>query len=297
MSNVLIGLFDFNHILILAFFFLFLWGAILLCKKKGEGFAKKFVLVLLWANFAVHFLKILNPFYYEHGWLILLFIAPNNLCSIMVLAAPFLFLFGKNLGKEYLVIMSILGGAIGLLFPTMPLNAGEKIQEFWTFLEMIRYCFCHEVLLISAALILYYRFHEINYRRLPMDGVMFLFALSVIFLNKLVFWKLLNPDPWYLFFDSEFENPSYVFGIPNRLLDQPILSFVQHAFIYPFLTYSLPNGTLAFIPILWIVPTLYLLLLPLLFVLVYLPIDRKRIRKDLLFLLHRRKKEPNEAGK
>ena len=292
-----ITLFDSNHLLMLFFPFLFVWGSLLFAFWRGERFARKFLLVILWANFALHFLRLLNPFYLSRGIKVLFYASPNNLCALLVLAAPFLFLYGKSLAKEYLVVMSIAGGVIALLFPSVPIDVGERIQEWWTFLEVLRYCLCHCFLLVSAFLILFFRFHEINYHRLPIDGLMFLGALALIFLNKLVFWKLLNPDPWYLFFDTEFENPSYIFGIPLRLNGNPVFAFIDKYLAWPFLTYSLPNGAKAYLPILWLIPTLYFVLLPLIFLLVYLPFDGRRLGKDLVFLFQRRKKETQGGEK
>ncbi|MBP5216402.1 MAG: hypothetical protein J6038_01035 [Bacilli bacterium] len=290
-------LFDSNHLLMIFSAILFGWAGALI----GKGFAKekchKIVLILLWCNFGLHFLRFLNPFYLNRGNVALFYASPNNFCAVLVLMAPFLFLYGKPLLKEYLVIMSILGGAIAFLFPSFPIDIGERIEEGWMFLECIRYCLSHDLLILSAAIILASGQHQLNYHRLPMDGVMFLGACLIIFLNKLLFWKLLNPEPWYVFFDSEFENPSYLFGIPTRLSGSPVFVFIDKAFAWPFLTYHLPNGAKAYLPILWLIPTLYLLLLPMLFLGLYLPLDGGRIKKDVAFLLKRRKKEPNREEK
>ncbi len=287
MSPVSVTYWGFLHFLIIAFFFLFAWAMLLLAKAKGKDFAKKLILALMWGNFAVHFLRQFTPYYFERWPFALYLSSALNLCAVLVLAAPFLFMFGNALLKEYLVIMSILGGAIALLFPTTPVELGARVGDFWTFLEMVRYCLCHYILIVTAMLMLYFGFHKLNYRRLPMEGVLFLGALTIIFLNKFAMWGLLKPDPAYMFFDSEFENPSYVFGIPNRLADNPILALILQVFVWPFLRYTLPNGATAYLPVVWIVPLLYLLLLPALFLVLYLPLDFKRIRSDCAFLIRK----------
>ena len=64
---------------------LLLW----LSKKKGPKWTDRFVFFMLWTNFALHFLKQLNPYYMAEFPFSLTRSSPENLCAVLVIAAVF----------------------------------------------------------------------------------------------------------------------------------------------------------------------------------------------------------------
>ena len=92
-------------------------------------------------------------------------------------------------------------------------------------------------------------------------------------------------------FDRDFEgNPAMALG-PSRAYDKASWAYYL---ITPLFQYKLPNGEMAFVPALWATFPLYLIAVPVVFLL-YLPFQYKQIKADLAFLKERRKK--NDQGK
>lgn len=75
---------------------------VLLCKSLGKRFANRLILLILWANFALHFLKQLSPFYLEDFPTSLSKSSFENLCSVLIVISPFLYLYGGKYGRDYL---------------------------------------------------------------------------------------------------------------------------------------------------------------------------------------------------
>ncbi|MBP5091837.1 MAG: hypothetical protein J6328_04705 [Bacilli bacterium] len=292
MAAVKLG--NFLYWLFIAFFLLFGFAAFYLSKRFGKRFAHRFILVMVWTNFAFHFLKQLNPAYmraWPEAWMRS---TPENLCAFLVMAAPFIYLWGNKYFKDYLVFFGFWSGVAAIMIPTGPMEVGLNIQTSEGLLEVLRYYFCHIPLSVTAVLMVAFDLHKLDYRRLWAMPLMIMSVFLIIFLDLLLFVSLglQKADPFWMMFDRNFYNPSMAMG-PTRPMD-PIVGWTYPVLAFPF-RFHLPNGELAFIPALWPVFYLYLIGVPFA-LLCYLPFEHRHMKEDLIALRLRAKNKQHERN-
>ena len=284
MNAVKIG--NFLYWLFVAFFLLFGFAAFYLSKRFGKRFAHRFILVMVWTNFAFHFLKQLNPAYIKAWPNALMRSSPENLCAFLVMAAPFIYLWGNQYFKDYLVFFGFWSGVAAILIPTVPMEVGTDIQTVEGLLEVVRYYFCHIPLSVTAVLMVAFELHKLDYRRLWAMPLMIMSVFLIIFLDLMLFTALgvQKAKHFWELFDRNFYNPSMAMG-PTRAVDKAL------GWSYPVMSpfqYNLPNGERAFIPVIWPIFYLYLWGVPFAF-LCYLPFEGEHMKGDFLAWRERRK--------
>lgn len=290
-----VQMFNFLHLLFLGVLVFSSLTAYFLCLRFGKEFARRFCLVLIWGNFAIHFLKQLSPSYIAEWPTGLIRSTPENLCALLITVSPFVYLSKNRYLKDYLVVVGLVSGVMAILIPTVPTGLGEKIQQSEGLLESIRYFACHVPLVLVGILSIAFDIHRPDYRRLWALPLLFMAAFLIIFLDDLVMAGigLLKPEPFYQLFSRDFYNPSLVFGVTSNW--DKVFSWAYY-WLIPFL-YHLPNGELAFVPVIWPLLALYFAVYPLFF-LAYMPFQHKRMKEDFLALRARfKEKRASSKGK
>ena len=250
----------------------------LLSKSLGKRFANRLILFILWANFALHFLKQLSPYYLEDFPTSLAKSSFENLCSVLIVISPFLYLFGGKYGRDYLYYIGAASCLVVLFGPTG--LDGVNLHSLEGYLEAFRFYACHAPLLFVGPCMCAAKIHELNYRRLWAIPFMFCLVQLLIFVNDMLLNLTLYSYPWDIFFSRYcgMSNASFTMG-PSAVLD-PVFGG-----IYPYLprclmTYIGKDGMLYFVPVLWLflpVAILTAILGPLF----ALPFDHTRIMADL----------------
>ena len=261
-----------NFFYFLAIFVLFVGtlGLTLLCRRQGKKFAKKLILTLLWLNFALHFAKQLLPSYISRWPVGLTDSAAPNLCAVLIIIAPFVFLFGNAYWKDYLYYIGMVSGILVYFVPTGAMRYEAYPQGFGDpeyFAEVLRFYFCHFPLVACSFLMVEQGFHKLDYHRLWALPLMFGIVLAIVALNSFFFGpilkvqgfphEILGPDGLLnrMGPHSEIANQSMAFG-PQPNMDKAL------SWIYPFLIPGLMtfviDGQLYFTPVIWIVPFVYI---------------------------------------
>ena len=226
----------------------------LLCRKKGKVFTEKLVLWLLWGNFALHFLKQLNPYYWEEFPFALSRSSMENLCAITILFGPFLYHFGGKYGRDFLYYIGVVSGIVALIFPTGAL--GRDPGNLKDFLEITRYYVCHCALIYAGILIVAGGLHESNYRRLVALPALFLAQEALVLFNSL-FLILIRFPGWPLEFAGAFARDSWVNQSmqvgPQAVMDGIFGPAYPYMFI-PGLQVIHTSEGLFFVPVLWLLP-------------------------------------------
>ncbi|MBE6127290.1 MAG: hypothetical protein E7182_04890 [Erysipelotrichaceae bacterium] len=275
------------------FFFIFLLfaltaGATFLCHRLGKKFAYRFISVILWANFALHFLKQFFPLYYKNWPYFLAESAFPNLCAFLIVVAPFVFHWGNKYFKDYLYFIGIISALVAYAVPTGPMRTDIHGVDYA--LELTRYYLCHAPLVTCGFLMVEQGFHRLDWRRSWAIPIMFSGVLAVTCLDQILYGPILklpgHPYEWVgehgilnrLSTGSGYANQSMQFG-PQSKVD-PFFSWLYPYLIPGLMTYRV-GGEIYFVPAIWIMPFIYLatfLIAPLM----TLPFEHKAMRMDVL---------------
>ena len=179
-----------NFLYILPFLILFalLFLACQLTARFGKKFSRRLILILLWSNFALHFLKQLNPYYYNRLPGSLFECTPLNFCAALIMMEPFIFLSKNKYMKDYAYYVGTLSSLAAYLFPGSPMTLDLSSVE--NFFEVVRYYSCHAPLLICGILMVRDGHHQIDYKRLWALPLIMVGVNLVIILDGLFFYAI-----------------------------------------------------------------------------------------------------------
>ena len=283
MVEVRIG--NFWYWLFLALLAAMTYLSYVLSRRMGPGFTRKFILTILWTNFALHFLKQLNPSYLADFPYSLKRSTPENLCALLIMVSPFIFLLGPNWAKDYMFFIGIVSGIGVYLNPTGALNM--PLDNANNLLEALRFYLCHAPLVICSVLMVTSGFHHLDYHRIWTIAVTFIGFQTVLFLNEffLKISGLIQMD-WAAFFSRSVRNGGLTFG-PYPSMDGS-LGALYPVLIPPFLMFTGEDGALTFVPVLWMIGPVVLIGLPLCF-LCYIPFEHRHMYLDYLTFKEKQK--------
>ena len=245
-------------------------------RKRSRRTQQTVVLVLLVVNTLQHLLKSwIYPQYFGMGFTLLS--TAYNVCAVLIMAAPFVLLWGNRFLKNFLFFI---GSAAGVGAIAMPYwYFGVPVQELgWRY---FRFYLCHALLFVSCLLPLLLGLHKPSYREFWQVGLGFLLTLCIILVNNVIFmsiglWPDENSVPLYEQLLSI--NPCMMMGPKKDLewLVNIIKPFSPDVFLG-----DNPAGRYA--PILWYAVPVYVGISVLTFVLFAL-IDRKAFSSDVRHL-------------
>lgn len=271
-----------------SFWYFLFWGylvvalliSILLCHKLGKKFAHIYIMCMLWTNFALHFLKLLTPWYLSNMPFSLTRSSPENLCAVLVMASPFIYMFGGKYSKDYMFYVGILSALIVFLFPTGAI--GRDWTDAEDCFEIIRFYSCHLPLILVGFLMVEEGFHKLDYHRVWAIAPMWVGVQLLICLTN-VFWKATgvaySDIPWSEFFyRNGAENQSCTFGPPES-----VDSFFGwfYYLLPPYLAVIPVGARLYFTPALWFMGPMFLIVYPV-GIIMSLPWEKRHIRMDIL---------------
>lgn len=276
---------NFLYFFFLALLFAMTYFSEILCRRMGKEFAYKFILTILWTNFALHYVKQLNPSYLADFPYALKRSTPENLCALLITLAPFIFMWGGNWTKDYMFFMGIISGLATYLNPSGALNV--PLDNANTILEVLRFYLCHAPLVICSLLMVTQGFHKPNYHRIWALPITFLGFETIIFLNELALkFSGLVPMDWVDLWSRNYRNGAMVFG-PFPGMDKA-LSWLYPILVPSFLRYTSEVGVTNFIPVLWLILPVYLVAVPLIF-LFYIPFEHHHMGCDFLMFKQKRR--------
>lgn len=222
---------------------------IIFARKVKPEVAHVVIVVLLFTNFVLHFLKIFLPSYFGDLPYSIKKVTPDNICAVSVIFFPFMYLWGGKYFKDYMFYLGIVSGLGVYLYPSS--YDGYVINNVDTVVEIARFYFSHLPLVIAPLAMVASGLHRPHHRRVFMTPLIFLGVLSVVGLNE-VFLKLsgITNASWQDVFSNNYRNGAMVFG-PMSVLDASLGRF--YWMILPFLTYQWPGSNLTYyVPVLWI---------------------------------------------
>ncbi len=230
----------------------------LILRKVPKTAAHAVLTVLLFCNFALHFIKQAFPPYTED---------PNgiirsglqNLCAVSTVFFPFIYLIRKqNILHDFVYFMGVCGGLAALVYPTEALNMPPFV------FDTIRFYICHTLLLsvpFVAALLGIYRPRLRRFWAIPL---MFLVWEGIICLYEFCLAGAgIVGDGIASLFDPGFRNSSFTFGVrpdfawASAILDPFVPKFLRTDY------FNVRGGQPFYFPVLWLTGPAIVILIPL----------------------------------
>lgn len=247
--------FYFMYIIIALIYFVSLY---LILRKRSEKTQRIVLLVILFLNFSLHFIKQFFVPYINNFPTSLRRSTIENICAGSTVFFPFIFLIKKqNILHDYMYFIGVCGGLAALLFPTEAIN-----QPVFAF-DVLRFYICHINLIVvplTAALLGINRPRLKKFWAIPL---IFLAQETIICLNELFLIKVgLVNSTWPQFFDRKIRNCSFVFGVAQefdslRFLFDPLVPY-----FFKTDAFHINGGTPFYFPVLWLIVPAFVYLIP-----------------------------------
>ncbi|MCL2412736.1 MAG: hypothetical protein FWC98_01195 [Bacteroidales bacterium] len=271
------------YFLYLALGFVLLVGLYVLLRNKSKKTITIVLFSFLLGNFILNFLKLFADFYQAWMPIAIRTITPENICTISVLAFPWLFLSKVKILKDYMFYMGIMGGLGAMLIPVDAIGlAPFAFETIWFYIS-------HGLVWIIPLLMVLLKLHTLDYKRIIKIPLLVYAVLCIILVNEVILIGagFVNINT---LFSYEIRNPAMIFGpLPEDL-------FIGKLFtpLTPNLFLTIPIGPNAgapfYWPILWLVIPFFIYFCILAFILA-LPFEYKTIQKDV-FALKRKLRLP-----
>ncbi len=239
-----LGYFIYILIAVAVFFLLFF-----ILRKRTKKTQYITLLVILFCNLALHFLKLCFEPYRSGLPETIRKVTFENICAVSTLVFPFIFLTKKkSVLHDFMFFIGVFGGLGALLYPAEALG-----KEAITF-DTIRFYLCHMSLCIVPLLSAIFNIHRPRLKNVWYIPLLFFVYEIVIFINEIILIKLnFVSSTLSEFFDRDIRNSSFIFG--------PLSSFDSLGFLFEPLVPSIfksdflgiNNGTPFYFPILWMV--------------------------------------------
>lgn len=259
---------------------------ILLFKNKSDTTKNRVIVIMLFFNLALHFAKLFFLPYSQRFPTSIRKVTFENICAVSTLIFPFIYLSKKRPLRDYMYYVGVLGGIAALLVPTEAL--GNKLFVF----DSIRFYTSHIILFLAPVLMLSYKLHKLNYKKVWQSIFLFFGVLTLIMVNELIL-SLVGLSDIKLFFSRHYRNNSFVFG-PTKEFDDFANKFFL-PFVPKFLrtNYFNLNVDQFFFPILWLFFPVFIYFTPL-FLLFGFPFNGSQIINDFSMLFKDKEKAKNQ---
>lgn len=253
-------------------------GLYFILKNRTQKTQKIVLFSLLLFGLILHFLKFIIPPYstdidrlYRDSWFI-------NICGANIFLFPFFFLSKNEKAKDYMFYIGVLSGLISILYPMEPM---AKVNQAAEWLDIVRFYYHHTMLWAVPLLMVVFKLHTINYRRILyvptyLLAVMLFIMLNQVLQSELGFIPLRGDD----ILNINYKNTSMIWG-PSGPIGDFLAIFCPSFFKYiPVGDYA---GQAKFWPWFWLIFPCYILITPICF-LISLILDYKRFKNDMVII-------------
>ena len=262
---MILKLFNGTHIVTLLAAALLISGCHFGLRNKSTTAKEVAIYILMVFNIFQHFFKY---FFWPHLWGtgFGLINTAYNVCAILIIAQPFVFVTKSSVLKQFVTCVGTIGPTLTLLVPYW--FVGSDISGSWDYL---RSWTCHAVLLATSLLPALWGMIKFDWRNGWKFGLVFLAMLSLILLNDTVFLLALGEATKETLYDVLVSyNPFWTMG-PFGGIEQLKVIFTS---LSP--SFLLETGSHPYIPILWYALPMYLLVCIAGYFIVFV-LDRKRM--------------------
>lgn len=253
-------------------------GLYFILRNKSEKTQKIVLFLILLLGLILHFLKCFIPPYSTDNNRLLRDIFFINICGANIFLFPFIFLSKSEKAKDYMFYIGVLSGLISIFYPAEPM---AKVNQASEWLDILRFYFHHTMLWAVPLLMVVFKLHKLNYRRVIYVPIYLLSVMLFIMVNQVLqselgFIPLRGDD----IFNINYKNSSMIWG-PSGAIGDFLAIFCPDFFKY------LPVGEHAgepkYWPWFWLIFPAFIILVPVSF-LISLIFDFKRFKNDMQYL-------------
>ena len=253
-------------------------GLYFILRNKSEKTQKIVLFLILLLGLILHFLKCFIPPYSTDNNRLLRDIFFINICGANIFLFPFIFLSKSEKAKDYMFYIGVLSGLISIFYPAEPM---AKVNQASEWLDILRFYFHHTMLWAVPLLMVVFKLHKLNYRRVIYVPIYLLSVMLFIMVNQVLqselgFIPLRGND----IFNINYKNSSMIWG-PSGAIGDFLAIFCPDFFKY------IPVGEHAgepkYWPWFWLIFPAFIILVPVSF-LISLIFDFKRFKNDMQYL-------------
>lgn len=222
-------------------------GALYFSLRRRSAVAKEIALyILMGLNLTQHLFKFLV---WPHLWGTGFGLADTayNVCAILIIASPFVFVTKSSLFKQFITYAGTIGPSLALLFPYWYIG---KTVLTWDF---ARFWTCHTLLVATSILPALWGMVKFNCRDGWKFGLVFLAMLSLILVNNTVFSLALGLTAKHTLYEVLLAQNPLMMMAPTAGAEK--IKILFELFSPPFL---LETDNHPYIPILWYAVPVYL---------------------------------------
>lgn len=208
-----------------------------------------------------------------------------NICGANIALFPFMYLSKSKSAKDYMFYLGVLGGLSAIIYPMEVLLKSNPSGEI---LDIIRFYFHHLMLFAVPLLMLLFKHHTLSYKRILYIPLWLMAVCAFCMLNQVLQSELgFIPMRGDDILDIHYKNSSLIWGPP----DIGIIRFFVPEFLRT-IPFGPNAGQTKYWPLLWAVVPLYVILVPICFLLSMI-FDFKNIKNDFANFFSKFKKKNN----
>lgn len=273
---MVVEFFNLLYFVFIGLFVLLYFGLNYICKKLNDKQRYYFIWCIFLFGITLHFSKLLFEPYRSDFPYSFRKVTFENICAVSTLIFPFVYISKNKLLKDYMYYLGVISGTLAMLVPTECL--GKNPFCF----DMIRFYICHMIIAIGPFLMVKYKIHTLDVRRILAVPLVFFAVLGIILVNEIIlieggFVNMRNLD----FMNPNYRNSSFIFGpLPGfEEVSKIITVFTPKCFKEVMIGEF--AGQVKYTPILWLVIPAYIYF-PIIFLLMNLGFNTAQVKKFFL---------------
>jgi len=229
-------------------------------KNKSKTFRFWFIFGFLIVGFVFHFAKIfIYPYNSLSTSVLFRKISLENISAVSTVFFPFIYLSKNKVLKDYMIIGGMIGGISAILFPIDAISSTfDGMIDYWRkpafSIDVIRFYYIHIMSFLVPFLMMHFKMHEFDVKRIYKVFFVFIGVLTIVFLNEL----LITLFGWVSveeLFQYDSRNPSFIFGIKPEFESKATLLLIFVPKIFKFNPFT---GNPQYWPIIWMIIPIFI---------------------------------------
>ena len=247
-SEMLIELWGTNHLIIIGVLLAVLALFWFILKDKDDGVKNKVLLIASFVNLGIHVLKLFLPEFKDDMPASIKGVTFETIYSVLVYMLPFVLLTKNSIMKDFMFYIAFIVPLLTIIYPIQ--MVGTNLKD----ISVIIFFLTHIILFVVPFYMVFFGFHELNIKRVPLVPAVLILVLGVILANEVILMESgLVGLRGSNFMKYNYRNTSFIFGpMPElkELSDKIIEPLVPD--IFKTVPTGAFEGQVKYLPIAWL---------------------------------------------